>query len=368
MIFETLNHAQRYTLYGAAFGVCFPLFSTVFDSWLLFDSIAPADLLRSQINQPLLWVIDSAPLFLGWFARLGGRHYDKLKVSEAEREKLLQSVQDENDALEVRINERTDELRHAMQQAQQAAKAKSEFLANVSHELRTPMNGILGMGQLMKGTALNEQQTQYVDVMLKSGESLLTIINDMLDFSRLENRQMELSMLPMDLKAAIKEACAGIEKKCLEKSITLTCEYPDNIPHYVVGDAVRIHQVLMNLLDNAVKYTERGDIHVTVNSPVHNGKLVPFMISISDSGQGIKQALMKSLFNSFTQGDSGTARKHGGMGLGLAICKQMVRLMGGEIGVNSVEGRGSTFWVSLRLELAEQSHSANLPGQQAGET
>lgn len=357
MILDNMNHTDRYTLYGAAFGVCFPVLSTFFDSWIMFGSVGVPYLIQAQTNQPLLWVIDSAPVFLGLFARMGGKHYDKLKVSEEEREKLMQVLQQDNDELEDKIAARTDELRHSMELAQQATRVKSEFLATISHELRTPMNGVLGMGQLLKGTTLDETQKQYVDIVLKSGGNLLTIIDDMLDFSRLENKQLELSIVPMDLKAAVKDACAAIEKKCREKSLELIYEFPDTVAHYVLGDAVRVHQVLMNLLDNAVKYTEKGEIRVAVTCPAQGTRQASYMISVSDTGQGIQPELMKSLFNGFTRGDSGTSRKHGGMGLGLAISKQLVRQMGGEIGVNSEVGKGSTFWISVRFDLVEDAGS-----------
>lgn len=353
MFLSNSTYANQYTFYGVVFGISFPLFSTLFDSWYVLGGVSFSHIVQAQLEHPLLWVIDTAPLFLGLFARIGGMHYDKLKVSEQEREKLLQALQHDNDELELIVEGRTIELRHAMELAEQAAKTKSEFLATVSHELRTPLNGILGMGQLLKGTKMMEMQEQYVDIILKSGGSLLAIIDDMLDFSRLENKQLALAKTPMDLKSTVKDACVKIEKQCHEKSISLNCEYADDLPFYVIGDAVRIHKLLVNLLENAVKFTNKGSITVAVNCPLYEQGQASFMISVTDTGQGIDPLLMKKLFNSFTQGDATVTRKHGGMGLGLAICKQLVRLMNGEIGVNSEVGKGSTFWINLKLELVQ---------------
>jgi signal transduction histidine kinase/DNA-binding response OmpR family regulator/HPt (histidine-containing phosphotransfer) domain-containing protein len=259
--------------------------------------------------------------------------------------------------LEKLVRERTTELnatvaeaQAALARAESATRAKSEFLARMSHEIRTPMNGVLGMAELLRdSTPLDDRQRRYATTIHKSGSALLDLINDILDFSKIEAGKLELDKSPFDLRHVVEDAVDILAERAYSKGLELICDIPDDIDTAVCGDGARLRQVVINLVSNAVKFTERGEIKVTVR---HAGSRVldsSFEIEVKDTGVGIRPENRNAIFEAFAQEDSSTTRKSGGSGLGLAICKQLVELMNGRIGVSSTPGVGSTFFFSVSL-------------------
>ena len=239
--------------------------------------------------------------------------------------------------------------------AEEAARAKSQFLANMSHEIRTPMNGVLGMLDLLGATSLDEQQHDFLAVAQSSAETLLTVINDILDFSRIEAGQVHIEAVPFDLHHLADGVTALFAGQASRSGVQLSCQLADDVPVWVVGDPTRLRQVLSNLVGNAVKFTRRGRITVLVSQVERAEGLSRVRFAVSDTGIGIPQDALASIFDSFAQADSSTTRRFGGTGLGLAISRQLVTLMGGVIGVDSAEGVGTTFHFEVPLPLPAQA-------------
>lgn len=260
--------------------------------------------------------------------------------------------------LERRVAKRTEELAHARDDALAASRAKSRFMAVMSHEIRSPLNGVIGALGLLRDTELDEEQRRYVEVSRTSAASLLAIVNDVLDYSKIEANKLGLEPASFRVGALIGEVAESFGDRCREKSIALVHDIDERVPRQVVGDAARVRQVLVNLVDNAVKFTRSGEIRVTVAPGGSSSDGVWIVFSVEDTGVGIAEHDQSHLFKEFWSGSPDTPARITGTGLGLAIASRLVDLMGGEMGVESALGEGSRFWFRLPFATAAQSDAA----------
>jgi len=273
-------------------------------------------------------------------------------------QQLVTKLRETNNTLERTVQERTRELKAARDQAMEASRLKSQFLANMSHEIRTPMNGVLGAGNLLAATDLTDEQRAYVDILSSSGQALLTIINDVLDLSKIEAGRLELEPSTFTLLDPFTEVVNLLAPQASAKNVRLSLNADADLPLIVVGDAGRLRQVVTNLVGNAVKFTNVGHVLVDVSAESRSSGDIMLRCAVSDSGIGIAEQDIARLFAEFSQLDTSNARRFGGTGLGLAISDRLVRLMNGEIGCTPNLGGGSTFWFTAPFALARPDSPA----------
>ncbi|MCM8542143.1 MAG: ATP-binding protein [Lentisphaeraceae bacterium] len=272
-----------------------------------------------------------------------------------ENAQLTQNLKEANQELENKVQARTEKLKMALTQAEKATKAKSEFLATMSHEIRTPMNGVLGMCELLMETELKDHQYTYANVIHNSGKALLTVINDILDFSKIEAGKLELEMIPFELRTNIEEVVDVLAPRAAEKGIDLIADIDCHLPKLVLGDGMRLRQILLNLASNAIKFTSQGNVLFKISQVLRQRDETIINFEVEDTGIGIPPEKQARLFQSFSQVDSSTSRKFGGTGLGLAISQSLCNMMGGEISVTSIMNDGSTFRFTLKMKIDDKS-------------
>lgn len=274
--------------------------------------------------------------------------------------KKLKVEADKKEELAKRLSEMNKDLMHAMESAEMAAKAKGSFLANMSHEIRTPMNGILASSELLLSTRLDKEQNELASLVHRSANSLLGILNDILDLSKIEAGKFEFEKKPFNMKEILDDACDLNKLSAAEKSVTVSLNIEDGTPLYVEGDPNRVRQVIMNLVGNAIKFTQQGEVKILVGYDKIDESRYNMIVEISDTGIGIPKDRIEQIFDDFEQATSQISRQYGGTGLGLTICKSLIDMMDGYIEVESDEGKGASFTITLPVTVLKEEQAKAL--------
>jgi|GEM_PF-948349 len=313
-----------------------PLFNEAVDEYERTSDAAIAKLQRQEL---IIWVVTLMMLIL-----------ELLLIFRPMELRIRRAIASLNDSIH-ELTGSQNNLMLAKQKAEEASEAKSRFLATMSHELRTPMNGVIGTAELLSHSELDAEQKEHVRTIISSSELLLSVINDVLDFSKLQAGKVKIEKIPFDLETLARDVLVLLKPACLAKQLHLILDYPMDVPIRFDGDPLRIRQIIFNLVGNAIKFTEKGYICLSIRAEQNVKNASHMVLTVEDSGIGIEAHRIPSLFLGFNQGDNSTTRRYGGTGLGLSISSQLVRLMGGEIDVESLYGGGSRFRVTLPLPM-----------------
>lgn len=348
-----------YTIFGMLFGFAFPIAATLFDVSLQGLPYSLDSIIEVQVVNHLHWIIDTAPFFLGLLSAFVGYLKDQtvhinqgLELTVQER---TESLEKKNELLSHEIEQRIEtekKLFEAKELAEAGARAKTQFLSTMSHEIRTPLNAIIGMSGLLTDTTLSDEQQDFIQTINTSSENLLGIINNILDYAKIESGKLELEETEFSVAYLIEDVLDVVSATELDKDVELLYKIEESVPDYLIGDPTRIQQVLVNLVRNAIKFTEKGEVVIFLKLKESTSEEVTLDFEVQDTGMGIPKDKLERLFKSFSQVDSSTTRRFGGTGLGLAICKRLVELMQGEISVESEFGTGSVFKFNLKLNIS----------------